>query len=133
MKGVNKDDAGGVAGHEDFELIEATWVVDVFVGDVEDEIIVLGEPGLGVAGGDDFFGGVVEADVTDRALGELDAGEGDAIDDGVCECQGDSGFADFGSAGEEDESVWVEECGGGGTLEVLEVGVGEVEEGTFHS
>jgi hypothetical protein len=27
----------------------------------------------------------------------------------------------------------VEECGGGGTLEELEMGVGEVEEGTFHS
>lgn len=133
MKGVNEDDTGGVAGHEDFELIEAKWVVDVFVGDVEEEVVVFGEPGLGVAGGDDFFGGVVEADVTDGALGELDAGEGDAVDDGVCECQGDSGFADFGSSGEEDESVWVEECGGGGTLEVLEVGVGEVEEGTFHS
>lgn len=133
MKGVNEDDTGGVAGHEDFELIEADWVVDVFIGDVEEEIIVLGEPGLGVAGGDDFFGRVVEADVTDGAPGELDAGEGDAVDDGVCKCQGDGGFADFGSTGEEDEGVWVEECGGGGTLEVLEVGVGEVEEGTFHS
>jgi hypothetical protein len=27
----------------------------------------------------------------------------------------------------------VEECGGSGTLEELEMGVGEVEEGTFHS
>ncbi len=107
-------------------------MVDVFVGDVEEEVVVVGEPGLGVAGGDDFFGGVVEAHESDGALGELNAGEGDAVDDGVCECQGDRGFADFGSSGEEDEGVWVEECGGGGTLEVLEVGVGEVEEGTFH-
>jgi hypothetical protein len=27
----------------------------------------------------------------------------------------------------------VEECGGGGTLEELEMGVGEVEEGAVHS
>ena len=81
MKGVDEDDTGGVARHEDFELIEANWVVDVFVGDVEEEVVILGEPGLGVAGGDNFFGGVVVADVTDGALGELDAGEGDAIDE----------------------------------------------------
>jgi len=84
VKGVDEDDTGGVARHEDFELIEANWVVDVFVGDVEEEVIVLGEPGLGVAGGDDFFGGVVEAHESDGALGEVNTGEGDAVDNGVC-------------------------------------------------
>ena len=108
-------------------------MVDVLVGDVEEEVVVFDEPGLGVAGGDDFFGRVVEADVTDRALGELDAGEGDAVDDGVCQCQGDSGFADFGSSGEEDKRVGVEEGGGGGSMEEFEGAVGEVEEGAFHS
>ena len=108
-------------------------MVDVFVGDVEEEVVVFGEPGLGVAGGDDFFGGVVEAHESDGALGEGDASEGDAVDDGVCQCQGDRGFADFGSSREEDERVWVEEGCGGGSMEEFEGAVGEVEEGTFHS
>ena len=108
-------------------------MVDVLVGDVEEEVVVFGEPGLGVAGGDDFFGGVVEAHESDGALREVDAGEGDAVDDGVCQCQGDSGFSDFGSSREEDERVGVEEGCGGGSMEEFEGAVGEVEEGTFHS
>ena len=103
-------------------------MVDVLVGDVEEEVVVFGEPGLGVAGGDDFFGGVVEAHESDGALRE-----GDAVDDGVCQCQGDRGFSDFGSSREEDERVGVEESCGGGSMEEFEGAVGEVEEGTFHS
>ncbi len=78
---------------------------------------------MAVDGGEDFGGGVVEADVADGSFGQAESGEGFSVDDGVGEGDGEGGFSGFGEAGEEDEGVFDEEgfgsVGAGVGVEVL--------------
>ena len=67
---------------------------------------------MAVDGGEDFGGGVVEADVADGGFGQAESGEGFSVDDGVGEGDGEGGFSGFGEAGEEDEGVFDEESFG---------------------
>jgi hypothetical protein len=64
---------------------------------------------VAVDGGEDFGGGVVEADVADGGFGQTESGEGLSVNDGVGKGDGEGGFAGFGKSGEEDEGVFDEE------------------------
>ncbi len=78
---------------------------------------------MAVDGGEDFGGGVVEADVADGGFGQTESGEGFSFDDGIGEGHGEGSFSGFGEAGEEDEGVFDEEgfgpVGAGVGAEVL--------------
>ena len=78
---------------------------------------------MAVDGGEDFGGGVVEADVSDGGFGQAESGEGFSVDDGVGKGDGEGGFSRFGEAREEDEGVFDEEgfgsVGAGVGAEVL--------------
>ena len=78
---------------------------------------------MAVDGGEDFGGGVVEADVADGGFRQTESCKGFSVDDCICDSDGEGGFSGFGEAGEEDEGVFDEEgfgsVGAGVGVEVL--------------
>ena len=109
VEGVDDDDSTTLADEEVFDLLQAGEGVDGFVTDGEEEGGVFGEVLVAVDCGEDFGGGVVEADVADGGFGDIETGEGFTFGDGAGEGYGKGGFSGLGETGEEDQRVFDEE------------------------
>ena len=103
MERVDNDDAvAAVFDEEVLDGFESVGGVNGVGFDVEIEVGGFVDVGVAVDGGEDFAGGVVEADVADGLLVERESAEGFSLGDGFSEGDGDGGFADLWGSGEQD-------------------------------
>ncbi len=106
VEGVDDDDSvAALFDEEVFDGFESLRSVDGLGFDVEIEVGVCGDVRVAVDGGEDFAGGVVEAEVADGLFLQLESTEGLALGDGFSEGDGDGGFSDLRGSGKEDEAV----------------------------
>ncbi len=111
MEGVDEEDGFSfVFDEEVLDLFLSGGSVDRVAAEAEVERGGLVDVGVTVEGGEDFAGGVVEAEKPSGGLFHRESGEGPSLGDGFGERHCDGGLADFGRSGEEDEAVLTEEA-----------------------
>lgn len=110
MQGVDEEDGFSfVFDEEVLDLFLPGRSVDRVAAEAEVERCGWVDVGVTVEGGEDFAGGVVEAEKPGGGLFHRESAEGLSLGDCFGERDGDGGFADFGRSGKEDEAVLTEE------------------------